>query len=48
MDRREHLKLLLSGALGAGLLASAACTPEETAELETLAEKAGGGYGRTP
>lgn len=45
MDRREHLKLLLTGSLGAGLLAAAACTPEEKAELEALA---GGGNGRTP
>jgi hypothetical protein len=45
MDRREHLKLLLTGSIGAGLLSAAACTPDEKAELDALA---GGGYGRTP
>ena len=44
MDRRESLKLLLAGGLGSGLLATASCTPEEKADLETLI----GEYGRTP
>lgn len=45
MDRREHLKLLLAGSVGAGLLSMSACTGDERAQLEALV---GGGYGRTP
>src|SRR5690606_11410851 len=44
MDRREHLKLLLTGAMGAGMLASAACSPEEKKELDAIVSD----YGRTP
>lgn len=44
MDRREHLKLLLTGSMGAGLLASAACSPQEKKELDAIVSD----YGRTP
>lgn len=48
MDRREHVKLLLSGSVGAGLLSLFACAPDELAEQRRAIGAAGGGYGRTP
>lgn len=47
MDRREHIKLLLAGSFGAGLLLSTGCTPEDRKRSEELIRAAGGGYGRT-
>ena len=46
MDRREHIKLLLAGSFGAGLLLSTGCTPEDRKQSEELIRVAGGGYGR--
>lgn len=47
MDRREHVKLLLSGSLGGGLLSLFACAPDELAQQRAAIRAAGGGYGRT-
>jgi len=48
MDRREHVKLLLSGSLGGGLLSLFACAPDELAQQQAaINAAAGGGYGRT-
>lgn len=47
MDRREHLKLLLAGSFGAGLLMTGGCTPEDREQSERIIRE-GGGYGRTP
>ncbi len=47
MDRREHLKLLLAGTFGAGLIMTAGCTEEDRKESERIIAENGGGYGRT-
>jgi gluconate 2-dehydrogenase gamma chain len=47
MDRREHLKLLLAGSFGAGLILKTGCTPEDREESERIIAENGGGYGRT-
>jgi gluconate 2-dehydrogenase gamma chain len=44
MDRRENLKVLLSGTVATGFLLSTGCGPEETKISENLIK----GYGRTP
>jgi len=46
MDRREHLKLLLAGSFGAGLLMTTGCSPEDRKISEDIIRQAGGGYGR--
>lgn len=46
MDRREHLKLLLTGTIGAGFIFTQ-CTEEDRQISEEIIEN-GGGYGRTP
>lgn len=51
MDRREHLKLLLAGSLGAGLLfTTTSCSEQELSESERILRERGAweGYGRTP
>ena len=46
MDRREHLKLLLAGSVGAGLLMTS-CTEEDLRISEEIIERGPGfGYGR--
>ncbi|MEX0929356.1 MAG: gluconate 2-dehydrogenase subunit 3 family protein [Balneolales bacterium] len=46
MDRREHLKLLLAGSLGAGLVSATSCSEADRAVSEQIiAENT---YGRTP
>jgi hypothetical protein len=44
MDRRENLKVLLSGTVATGFLLSTGCGPDETKISENLIK----GYGRTP
>jgi hypothetical protein len=45
MDRRENLKVLLSGTLATGFLLTTGCSPEDTKKAKEII--AGGGYGRT-
>ena len=45
MDRREHLKLMLAGTAGAGLLISSGCSAEDRETSEQIIEE--NGYGRT-
>jgi gluconate 2-dehydrogenase gamma chain len=47
MDRREHLKLLLAGSFGAGMVLTSGCTAAEREESERIIAESGGGYGRT-
>lgn len=47
MDRREHLKLLLAGSVGAGLFLSTSCSPEDIEESERIIAEGSGNYGRT-
>ena len=48
MDRREHLKILLAGTVGAGLFLGTACTEEDRKKSEEIIEEGPGfGYGRT-
>lgn len=46
MDRREHLKLLFAGSLGAGFFLSQGCTDADRETSEQILEQ--NGYGRTP
>ncbi|MEX2602032.1 MAG: gluconate 2-dehydrogenase subunit 3 family protein [Balneolaceae bacterium] len=46
MDRREHLKLLFAGSLGAGFFFTRGCTDEDLATSEQIIAQ--NGYGRTP
>ncbi|MEX0771673.1 MAG: gluconate 2-dehydrogenase subunit 3 family protein [Balneolales bacterium] len=46
MDRREHLKLLLAGSVGAGLFVSTSCSEADRAESEEIIAQ--NTYGRTP
>lgn len=48
MDRREHLKLLLAGSFGAGLLMTGGCSVEDRKTSEEIIRNEGEGYGRTP
>lgn len=48
MDRREHLKLLIAGSVGAGLFLNTGCSTEDRQESERIIAENGGGYGRTP
>lgn len=45
MDRREHLRLLLTGSLGAGLFTATSCSREDRTTSEQLIAE--GSYGRT-
>lgn len=45
MDRREHLRLLLTGSLGAGLLTATSCSTEDRKTSEQLISESS--YGRT-
>lgn len=48
MDRREHLKILLAGSVGAGLFLGTSCTNEDRKKSEEIIRNgSGGGYGRT-
>lgn len=48
MDRREHLKLLLAGSVGAGLFLGTSCTTEDQETSRQIIDQGGGyGYGRT-
>lgn len=47
MDRREHLKLLLAGSVGAGLFLSTGCSPEDIEESKRVIAVNDGDYGRT-
>lgn len=44
MDRRENLKVLLSGTVATGFLLSTGCNPEDTKQANQILDKAG--YGR--
>jgi gluconate 2-dehydrogenase gamma chain len=46
MDRREHIRLLLAGSFGAGLLMTTGCTAEDRELSEEMIRQGGGGYGR--
>ncbi|MGB4959067.1 MAG: gluconate 2-dehydrogenase subunit 3 family protein [Saprospiraceae bacterium] len=45
MDRRENLKVLLSGTVATGFLLSTGCNPEDVKKSEAIIA---GGYGRLP
>lgn len=47
MDRREHLKLLLAGGIGAGLFFTTGCSDEDIRESARIVGEAFPGYGRT-
>ncbi len=44
MDRRENLKVLLTGTVATGFLLSTGCSPEDTKQANQILDKAG--YGR--
>jgi hypothetical protein len=46
MDRRENLKVLLSGTVATGFLLSTGCSPEDTKQADKIIGI--GGYGRVP
>jgi len=47
MDRREHLKILLAGSVGAGLFLTTGCTEEDRKKSEEIIDEGPGfGYGR--
>ncbi|MEX0778962.1 MAG: gluconate 2-dehydrogenase subunit 3 family protein [Balneolales bacterium] len=46
MDRREHLKLLLAGSVGAGLFVTTSCSEADRAQSEEIIKQ--NTYGRTP
>jgi hypothetical protein len=46
MDRRENLKVLLTGTVATGFLLSTGCSPEDTKQAGEILN--GGGYGRVP
>lgn len=48
MDRREHLRLLLSGSLGTGLMLGSSFTEEDIETSKKIIRENNGGYGRTP
>lgn len=47
MDRREHLKLLLTGTLGSGLFLGSTISEEDLETSKKIIRQNGGGYGRT-
>lgn len=47
MDRREHLKLLLAGGVGAGLFMATGCTEEDQQTSREIIDQYGFSYGRT-
>lgn len=47
MDRREHLKLLLTGTLGSGLFLGSSISEEDLETSKKIIQQNGGGYGRT-
>lgn len=47
MDRREHLKLLLAGTVGAGLFMSSCTEEDRKISEEIIDQEPGFGYGRT-
>lgn len=49
MDRKEYIKLMMAGSLGAGLFMATGCTEEDREVSEQLISEnqAGNGYGRT-
>lgn len=47
MDRREHLKILLAGGVGAGLFLGTSCTPEDQEVSRRIISENGFNYGRT-
>jgi hypothetical protein len=48
MDRREHLKLLLSGTVGSGFFMTSSISEEDVKTSKKIIRENGGGYGRTP
>lgn len=47
MDRREHLKLLLAGSIGAGLFMTSCTEEDRKTSEELISAEPGFGYGRT-
>jgi hypothetical protein len=49
MDRKEYIKLMMAGSLGAGLFMATGCTQEDRKLSEQIIFENGGGdgYGRT-
>lgn len=47
MDRREYVKLMLAGSVGAGLFLQSGCTPEDRQQSEEILEAAGADRGYT-
>jgi hypothetical protein len=47
MDRREHLKLLLAGSVGAGLIMATGCSTKDEEISREILDQNGLNYGRT-
>lgn len=47
MDRREYVKLMLAGSVGAGLFLQSGCTPEDRRQSEQILEATGAKRGYT-
>lgn len=47
MDRREYVKLMLAGSVGAGLFLQSGCTPEDRRQSEEMLEASGASNGYT-
>ncbi|KXK38722.1 MAG: gluconate 2-dehydrogenase subunit 3 family protein [Saprospiraceae bacterium] len=48
MDRRENIKLLLTGTVATGFWLTTGCNPKDTATAEKIIATSTSGYGRTP
>lgn len=47
MDRREYVKLMLAGSVGAGLFLQSGCTPEDRRQSEAILQSSGAARGYT-